>query len=242
MASVEDEELDELGIPPTPTRVYARALVLAAVVARGFLEQDAGNPDAEQLRLRVRSWLTFVGASTEVEPKEQALLQAPLGTVPPQQAGEASWRCEGLAVLAWALGQFELPPYDQSVEPKSAADAVSYLQDEAKLGFQTASLRSSEEIAQAAAQAFAIHWRLRDFTLNPKALDFEQFARDAWFGPLDVGRARFVDGDLAIGELSISEADEEDVEMCAEIIMERHQALNWLMGQNVLYSEVTADT
>jgi hypothetical protein len=241
MAEHQEEQGDEW-TPPTPQRVHARALVLSAVVARGFLEQDAANREAEALRLRIRSWLTFVGAATEAEPQEHALLQAPLGTLLPQQAGEASWRSEGLAMLAWALGLSELPGYDEFVDPKAVADAVGYLRDEAKASLASATLRPAEEINQCAAQMFALHWRLRNFGLKPEAMDFQQFARDAWFGPLDVTRLRFIDGDLAIGDLSISEADEEDFQMCIETTMERHQAANWLAGQQDLYSEVTTDT
>ena len=73
----ENEEPEDEPIPPQPQRVYARGLVLSAVVARGFLEQDAGSADADTLRLKIRSWLTHVGASTEAEPQEHNLLQSP---------------------------------------------------------------------------------------------------------------------------------------------------------------------
>ena len=151
-----EEELDDEWTPPTPQRVYARALVLSAVVARGFLEQDAGNREAEALRLRIGSWLTYIGASTEAEPQEHALLQAPLGTLLPQQAGQASWHSEGLAVLAWGLGLYDLPRYDQFVDPKAVADAVGYLRDDAKAALASAALRQTAEINQCAAQMFRV--------------------------------------------------------------------------------------
>ena len=105
-----------------------------------------------------------------------------------------------------------------------------------------AALRPAEELRRCSAQLFALHWRLRNFGLKPEAMDFQSFARDAWFGPLDVTGLRFIDNDLAIGEAPIVEADEGDFALCIEATMERHQAINWLIGQHELYSEVTADT
>lgn len=238
----ENEELDDEWTPPTPQRVYARSLVLSAVVARGFLEEGAGNADAETSRLRIRSWLTYVGASAEAESQEHALLQSPAGTLSSQQGGEATWRSEGLVVLAWALGLCELPVYDVLVDPKEIADAVGYLRDDAKAAMANATLRPVEEIQQCAAELFSLHWRLRDFSLKSEAMDFQAFARESWFGPLNVTSLRFIDNDLAIGEAPIVEADEGDFGLCLEATIERHQAINWLMGQHELYSEVTGDT
>ena len=50
-----------------------------------------------------------------MEPKEWEVLQRPLGRLDQRMQIEATWRLEGLAVLAWALGRFEVPPHDQLV-------------------------------------------------------------------------------------------------------------------------------
>lgn len=44
-------------VPLPPQRVLLRALALSGVVCRGFLEQDSGNPAADQFRVRVCGWL-----------------------------------------------------------------------------------------------------------------------------------------------------------------------------------------
>ena len=48
-------------------------------------------------------------------------------------------------------------------------------------------------------QLLGLHWRLRDFTLRPQALDFQAFARDCWFGPLDINPFRLVDDSVGVG-------------------------------------------
>ena len=97
--NIDDSEEDPWR-PPTPRRVAARALVMSAVVCRGFIETDAGEAEAEALRVRVVEWLGRIGVTDEAEPRELAMLNAPLGTLAPQQAIDAGWLSEGLAVLA----------------------------------------------------------------------------------------------------------------------------------------------
>ena len=73
-------------------------------------------------------------------------------------------------------------------------------------------------------------------------MDFAEFAKTAWFGPLPVGGLRLVAGDLEVRGLPVWEAPEEDWREVLSIARERQQAANWLMGQEEIYSEVTCDT
>lgn len=112
--------------PPLPRRVAERAVVLSAVLARAFIDQDVGNPQAERFRAELLAWLRDVGVEHEIEDGERALLTSQLGRVQPKVIVDATWQSEGLAVLAWALGRLALPAYDEPCDPKSAADAVGY--------------------------------------------------------------------------------------------------------------------
>lgn len=230
-------------MPPSPRRVAARALVLCAVVCRGFIEQEAATQETEALRRRILDWLGRLELLPEAEPQELAMLRAPLGRLPPQEAVDAGWRCEGLAVLAWALQVLPLPGYDQEVEPKAATEALGFLwEEEAGELLAAPNLRAAPEIERLGKQLFALHWRLVEFSLRPKSLYFGSFAKDAWFGPLDTSYVRLIQGDLAIGERPIVRADPDEVSQCASLARERHQAVNWLLGQDPLYSRVATDT
>lgn len=229
--------------PPAPQRVAARALVLCAVVCRGFIEQEPKSRDNDALRRRVLDWLDGLKLMPEAEPKELAMLRAPLGTLPPQDAVDAGWRCEGLAVLAWALQVFELPGYDTEMEPKAVTEALGFLwAEEAAELLAAPTLRPAAELERVGRQLFALNWRLTEFSLRPKSLYFGAFAKDAWFGPLDASYVRLMQGDLAVGNQPIIRATPEEVAALASVARERHEAINWLLGQDPVYSRVAANT
>lgn len=228
--------------PPLPARVARRALVLSALCCRSGIEDDADNPEAEAFRRDVLAWLEEVGASEEAEPEERAVLSAPLGTLTERQVIDCGWRAEGLGVLAWALGRCDLPSYQTTVSAPDVADTIDFMKPEAARMIDGAKLRDSEQLETLAERLLALHWRLRQFSLNPEHMDFESFARTAYFGPLDVGGLDLVRGDLAVDGRPLMDVGESRWNECMSIARERQQAANWLCGQEVLYSDVTCDT
>jgi len=242
-ADDEDEDDDDEEFPPpTAERVAERALVMCAVVCRGFLESDAGNASAETFRQSVVDWLDEMGLAGELEEHECQLLQAPLGTADPQAVVNATWSSEGLAVLAWALDYYDLPAYDQPVMPIEVSQSLGFRTDEALELLADAELLPFEEITALQASILAAHWWLRQYRLKPEPMDFTEFVRTAWFGPLSLEGLRLVDGDLAIGDVSIHRATDQERAHCASILQERHKALNWLAGWDAVYSEVDTPT
>src|SRR5690349_17089946 len=132
--------------PPPARRVAHRALVLAAVAFRGFLEDGVGDPRAEKFRADIWNWLVRLKVDREFEPAERQVFHSPLGSLTPQERANATWRSEGLAILAWALQLCELPQHDQQVNPKELADKLGWLDDNAEKLIGSLSLRSAGEI------------------------------------------------------------------------------------------------
>lgn len=230
-------------IPPSPERVARRAFVLAAVVCRSGLESDAGNPEAERFRAGILEWLSGIGIADELEADERALLDAPLGSLTERQVIDASWRGEGLAVLAWSLGRFDLPPYGQIVSSPDAADSIGFLEpDGLDLLSPSSELRDPEEIEKFAELMLSAHWRLRQYSLDGEAMNFAEFARTCYFGPLETEGLEFAASDLAVGGHPLSEVSEDEWREVMSIVRERHEAANWLIGQDPAYSEITCDT
>ena len=84
---------------------------------------------------------------------------------------DATWRLEGLGVLAWALGRFELPPYDQLVVPKDLIHSLGFPDVEpARELVASPSLRPPAELEALRKQTLGLHWRLRNYTLRPQAM------------------------------------------------------------------------
>lgn len=227
--------------PPSTKRVADRALVLASLCCRGAIEQDAGNLKAEDFRLRVFEWLKQSGADAEAEPGEHSVLLTPLGKLSTEQHASATWQAEGLMVLAWALHRTELLDYESTADAKDIADSIGWLTREAAT-LKACQLRAATEIQTLADKLFALDWRQADYQLKKTSLNFEEFAKTAWFGPLNVEGLKFVRGDLSIGGVAISDAGEETRGMCRLTTVNRRRAAEWLLGQTEIYSEVDLST
>ena len=232
--------------PPSARRVVARATVLSALVYRSFLDHYADNPDGNELRSRLLDWLVATGLIWELEQEERKLLATPLGRAEDQAIIDAEWRTEGLAVLAWALGRFELPPHDERVRNYLVAtDAVGFLGDKAMGALLlTGTLRPSREIRAFANQITMVSWRLTQLRTNPSSggfADLQKFPAycviEGWLKDL-----RLVDGELAVGDSSLTAASDTERQMCSSIARERHIAAYWLEGDDETYSRVSPDT
>jgi len=100
---------------PTAVQVADRALVLYALVRRGYIEHVIANTGGDPLRIRqgesareeTDRWLdreTLRDALTEVEAR---LFDAPSGSWPASATADAMWRKESLGALLWALQHVE---------------------------------------------------------------------------------------------------------------------------------------
>ena len=171
------------------------------------------------------------------------MLQRGPGTLDRQATINSTWRLEGLGVLAWALGRFDLPPYDELVNPPALLRSLNFLDVTlAQNLLETATLRERQELDEFNRQMLAFHWRVRDFTLRPQPMDFIKFGREAWFGPFDISPFRLSEGDLALGEFSISKAPPDIFGRAQSAAMERHLAINWLTRGGDVYSETDTST
>jgi hypothetical protein len=256
---------DESALPPSSPsarRVAARALVLATVVCRAYLEiQRRDMEDLEHLRGYLAAWLGDLGISDELEPHERQFLLTSVGRAEEKPVVDASWRGEGLAVLAWALDRFELPAYDESVFPPDPVQE--------RLGFgnppvatallDSGARRSTQETSRFASHITIVQWRLRQFRLSPGSavyqaatgalqpfghgvgshMDFRRYlSRHPAFQDHWLDQLRFVDNDLAIGSETIAAASAEEVQRCTSIALERQIAAYWLRGDHATYSNV----
>ena len=227
--------------PPSEERVRRRAWVMSSVICRSFLETYDVS-EAENLRSNIVNWIDDMELYPEFEPWEIQTIEAEIGTLERQTVVNGTWRSEGLVVLAWSLNATTLPPHDYMVDPSEVANSVFFLAEDAKDRSRELTLRSEEELERFADIQLALHWRIRDFSLRPRSMDFREFAETAWFGPLNIDGISLAEDDLAIDGVPISKAPSDRVYQCQSIVMERHQAINWLRGDQATYSEVDTST
>jgi hypothetical protein len=238
------DENDFDPVPPTAERVARRALALAAVAARATLELDAPQlEDPEADRARLLEWLGSLDIGSELEPDEWKVLQRPVGGIERQDHINAMWRVEGLAVVAWALHLYELPPDDELVVPVDLYDSIGLFNvEKAREVLVSPNLRSAEELAATQTHLLMLHWRLRDFSIRPWAMDFVSFSKSCWVGSFDVSAYRIANNDLAIGSVAIADAEDDALRKVSSLALERHLAINWLMGYSEIYSQTDTST
>jgi len=188
----------------------------------------------EQLASRVGRF----GLAAELDPDESRLLATPHGELPQQATVDAVWRIEGLTVLAWALEFADLPGLDELADPPALVERIGLFAE----GIPAPRLRPTAEIAVMDRRLLAIHWRLREFGLHPRAMDFRAFAAHAPFGPFDPSGLPIVDGDLAIAGAPIARAEPELVTRTRSAARERHRAILWLGGQGARYGSIETNT
>jgi Domain of unknown function (DUF4272) len=160
-------------IPPDAARVAARALVLAAVTARGNIERDTDKGQASENHHWLCRWFDAVGVAREAEPDEDALIRAPVGCLEQQDIIDAMWRGEAIVVLAWSLTCAGLPRYDETCDSQYVAKLLGFLRERSGTALARPSLRPLADIAHWANTYLTLHWRLRQYSISRDRIPFK---------------------------------------------------------------------
>ena len=241
--SLSVHDADECPPPPDAQRVARRALILSAIVCRSNSDHDPTNFDAIDLWGRLKTWIESLDVAAEIEPAEKEMIYAPLGSLDNRKRIQAAWHAEGLGILAWALGRFPLPKYDQKVDPYELTDSLAFLSEDAADIIKSAELRPRAELNACRELLYAIHCRLRQFFRDKQARSIAAWIEPQWLETLGVESPLGATGDLRIGNVEIAHAKNEDVRRYEEIVYERHRAAIWIVGEDgPLYSLVSVDT
>ena len=190
---------------------------------------------------KLRSRREVVGRCTALTALvREALAQLP-GGEDDAAVVDAVWQAEGLGTLLWALGRIGLPPYDLPFDHDRLL-AVT---------LDGAALRPAEEVELARRTARLWHWRARTRELQARA-DVEPPPRYASFDQLVAATAMRgyeqgllpppMRGDFrAYGKVYRHLSPEQQAE-AHSIALERHHALNWLVGEGSSWDDVPLDT
>jgi hypothetical protein len=231
--------------PPNPQRVARRALALTAVTDRAMMEVDwtKGEREVHQWYEDLLAWVQDIGIDDEFEPDEWKVLQRPVGKLDEGMKCDSAWRLEGLVVLAWALGRFQIPAADEIVEVGPLWQSLGWPDANASRELlANPTLKSRPEICTLRNRLFTLHWRLLNQRIHPGILDFAEFVRTCTWGPMDITGLELIDGDLALGGQRVDRVSQDLFSRSESAARERHQAVNWLWEGPARYSEARTDT
>lgn len=228
-------------ISPSPRRVAERMFIMLTTGYRALLE--AAPPEDAAARVReLGDWFLSLEVAEELEPHERAALDSQLGRMRHGLVERLLLSFESVVVLAWALRLAGLPPHDHRVSSRRLFNATGMLSEDARYVIDSADLRSPHELREAADRILAVHWRLNQFERDNAPLNMAGMAKEAWFGDIDSDKLMLIDNDLAIDNRPVAEIADDMRERCRVITIERHRAINWLLGHHPVFSKVDTAT
>jgi len=156
---------------PSASQVADRALVLYALVRRGYIEHVVASTDGDPLRVNQAEaareetdrWLERESVVPALTDAERSLFRAPAGSWPSEATADAMWRKEALGTLLWSLHHLAaIPSYDREFDQRELDGAITRYGSVSSFRAE-GTLRSDEDIERA--------WR----------------EADAWFGATEGG-------------------------------------------------------
>jgi hypothetical protein len=244
----DEDETIEINLRP-PAEVAARLLAVVAVARRGFLEQRpeaVADDTAEAERFDLRSWLADEHLLDALYPDELEMIEAPVGSLEPDDTAAATWSIEAAAALAWTLDLISnIPAYDQPADAERLIAALPAPWSRTTEFRSSARLRSEESIAQERERAELwydradTYWWLLAATEEAEtaaggpniAADLEQELRQTASAANAAGLiSRPIGGDFPTSEGPYRDLLPHQVEELEAIAFHRSVALNWVCG------------
>jgi hypothetical protein len=210
--------------------VYRHALFLSYMAYRGAVDGET-NPRAAELVAKIpalfkQDWIEGL----TLEPPEQRFIDAPFGSLTAQVRFESSWWVEGMAVLAWAVGQADLPPFYRKVNGAKVSVALGIFRPGALERVTQAALRDENEILMGARTYDALVWRLSQYLQDAKPAEFYKKLTDDEGRHLTIDGLEFLEGDLAVEGRPLGSVGTDELQEIAGIVYERNRRFRWLLG------------
>lgn len=105
--------------------IHRRGLALAYLTCRALIDADSS---AREMSGNIVKFIERVGLTNDLLPHEMGVLRAPFGSLGERECAKTSWLSEGMAVLAWAIGLFDLPAPTQKCHPGPPAISLGMFQ------------------------------------------------------------------------------------------------------------------
>lgn len=242
--------IGEEGPPPSVLRQIKRMFCLTAMAVLSSTAEAIQNhdPDSDAARGQFDQTIAWikVNAEDELTDEERACVNAKPEDWTQRQLIDGSWRFQAAAMIGWALGLTEWLSIWESYDPEHF-DFVFILTSAEEVQAMVQP-RPMQEVELKNSVACAWLWRCRDSQVNPPSGFFERRKKakfDAEFAAECSKSGEFlppIGGDLNVNGTPFGKLPRAEQDLIHSRANERLRALNWLVGQQPDYQDITCDT
>lgn len=214
----------------TTEEIHRRAMVLAQLAEVGMFASEGEYYVSTD-------WLEQHDLTDAVAPSEEAVLYGDAWTQ--EGINQATWACEPLAMLNWALGLSSLPQWDEDVTPLSQIYGMKEAEP------SSFALRSEAEVYDTLRVQYWTHRRIQTLLATPATLDLRGWIERAPDGPALPPHLTFTeDGDLrrSYDGVSIVQEGFDGLPYGRQFIdltRSRLKALKWLWHDDLAWDETS---
>lgn len=220
--------------------VYRHALLLAYLAFRGMVDHEQ-NPRAAKMAGHIPTILQEDWTEgLTLDAAEQRFVNTPFGSLTPAQRSEASWLIERMAVLAWAIGLGDLPPFYRKIDGAKVSGGLGMFRTGVSERIDASILRDADEVLMGGRTYAMLYWRLSEHAEGTGPIDLYQKVKDPESEHLTVNGLELHDRDLAIDGVPIQLVPEVQLGLAGAIVFQRYKGFRWLLGLERPLSTVTA--
>ena len=234
--------------------VAFRVLAMTAVSCRASADQvlrQGPHPVWEETMKAIERWLVETGVENHLSNLERELMETPVGLIEDDQLFEQNWRLQAVGALLWSIGKVDpMPTYATFVLSATLMPLVP-LTRPIDAFLASATLRPLAVLEAERTRAQFWNWRSRCEMFRrqgmaaPTGQSYEQTLESAARSAFEQGVVTELaeDGsDVAFDGVPYAELDNESFANAGSTALERHRALNWVLGDGEDWDLVSTDT
>jgi hypothetical protein len=222
-------------VPPAPSRVARRAVILYTLIMRFTAETNSNHPRAKDWTEILPQWLDELDVRSEVEPRDVEILTTPLGELDREQQTDARWCGEATGVLGWALQRVAAPADFDPVDPNKMFPALGFRPAGIVQGTRDliagASLRPNDELLAYYAKVRIVQCCLRGRVSSVESVNpiLQQIVRQQ-LDKLGIREVSFLEAQESVARLS-----NEQYRMLLGNYVQRVYSAGWVVGERERY-------
>lgn len=242
-------QLDDEGPPPSLERQAKRMCCLTSmtILAESFRAVQKGDrvEEAKAQIDEVATWIQDV-AYDELTPREIGLVGKSVEPWTERELIDGSWSFQAAGCICWALGLCEWKPITESFDAEDVSVQLLGTPLDEILGAASPRTRTEIELMNSVTCAWLWRCRQEDSFAGKGLFEKRAVRKHVTEFLVELGKSGLFDppaaGDFNVNGSPYRKLEESEKNQIRSRATERLRALNWLIGQEAEYEQVTCDT